>query len=92
MWKLSEQNLFLFYNCAPEMVVYNKSNRSTSLLSKILVNIFSLFQSCPENSFGIETIQSKVFKIHHLKIDEVELDNYLNDLQAIKLIEFVKCE
>ena len=90
MWQLTSKEKFLFYDCAPELVVYNKATRSTSLLPPVITQIFSLFKDTKYNGVTLLDIQKEMDNQFNIKIDLDDVKESMDHLKELILIEY--CE
>lgn len=90
MWQLTPEQNFLFYDCAPELVVYNKTTRSTSLLPPVITQIFSLFKDSEDNGISLLDIQKEMNSQFDIKIDLDDIEESVDHLIELILIEY--CE
>ena len=90
MWRLTSNKNFLFYDCAQELVVYNKAARSTSLLPPVIVQIFSLIKDSKHNGIMVFDIQKELQKQFNIQIDLEDVEKYTKHLKELILIEY--CE
>lgn len=86
MLRLAKQDNFLYYDCSPELVVYNRFTRETSLISKELKEILSIFQS-PDTSYSISDIEQYFIDTRNVAVDKLTLDQNLEQLVKVQLIE-----
>lgn len=86
MWVLNNKN-FLFYECFPELVVYNQVTRETSLLCVTLSAIYQIFKE----SHGIKLSQKNVIDAlayqYNFEVDDAAAKINLEALEKISLIE-----
>lgn len=90
MWQLTSEETFLFYNCAPELVVYNKATRSTSLLPPVITQIFYLFKDLKCDGISLLDIQKKMNSQFDIEIDLDDIEESVEHLKELILIEY--CE
>lgn len=88
MWQLTSNKNFLFYHCAPELVVYNKSTRSTSLLPPLIAQIFSLIKD--HKHIDILDLQEEIQGHFNVQIPVDDVEKSVNYLEELVLIEYSK--
>jgi len=90
MWQLTSEKEFLLYHCAPELVVYNKSTRSTSLLPPFIAQIFFIIKNNQDNGVDVLNILEALQGQFDTQIALNDVEKSVEYLKELILIEY--CE
>jgi len=86
MWKLNPEDIFLFFKCDPELVVYNKLTRSTSLIPPSIVLAYKIFQDNPSAAVSSDTLFHELKERQNNVVEICSVESYIEHLCQIDLI------
>ena len=88
---LKNSQAIIYYQCEPEIIIYNVETRYTSLLPAPISDVYLCFMSNAEKKISVGELKSCCELLSMSENSAELIDSCLSTLTDLKLIEPFKC-